>query len=437
MINSYNNEELLKIALQSGIISLSDMAEKLDAMERKEILEKHPYEIWESKDGRFRTYVVDKTMKGGRRLIVRTKLENLENAIVEDYKLNHEQRHQIYQLFDDWMDYARETNDLSLNSIDRYTNDFKKYIMETNFAKRDIKSITEDDIICFMESLVIGKNEEEKLTRKCFTNIKIVVNGIFTYAKSRKKIKCISVRDTLQNIKFSDRHFKYSIKKDSEEVYSDEEINKLVNHIIDSHINMRYKGTRELGILFIALTGIRIGELVTLKTSDEENGKLYIQRTLTKGKIDGKTTWYEKDYPKTVESMNGIELNDSAIEVWNWIRKINMKNGIFSEYMFYEEKFGRLKLCHFERTLRRLCKEVDIPYKSLHKLRKTYSSILFANDVDKKTIQSQMRHRSFKTTEAHYLFSTRSREYVREQINQADIIKIKNREKDLIMSNFG
>ena len=47
-----------------------------------------------------------------------------------------------------------------------------------------------------------------------------------------------------------------------------------------------------------------------------------------------------------------------------------------------------------------------------------------------------MRHRSFKTTEAHYLFSTRSREYVREQINQADILKIKDREP-ILLSNYG
>ena len=405
-------------------------------MERKEILNNHPYKVWQGKDGKWKTFLVDSTKKEGRRQVARATKESVEDAIVEDYKLNHEQRHKVYQLFEDWMGYAREVNDLSLNSIDRYTNDFNKYIRNTKFAERDIKSITEDDVIDFMESLVVGKEEKDKLTRKCFTNIKIVVNGIFTYAKSKKRINCVSVRDTLQNIKFSDRHFKYSIKKDSEEVYSDEEINKLVNYIVDSYLNMRYKKTRELGILFIVLTGIRIGELLTLKTTDEDNGKLYIQRTLTKGKVRGKTTWFEKDYPKTIESMNGIELNDSAIEIWNWIRKQNMKNGIFSEYMFYEEEFGRLKICHFERTLQRLCKETGIPYKSLHKLRKTYSSILFANDVDKKTIQSQMRHRSFKTTEEHYLFSTRSREYVREQINQADILKIKDREQ-MLLSSYG
>lgn len=414
---------------------MNDIAENLKAMERKEILNNHPYKVWQGKDGKWKTFVVDTTKKEGRRQIARATLESVQNAIVEDYKLNHEQRHKVYQLFEDWMEYSKETNDLSLNSIDRYTNDFNKYIKNTGFADRDIKSITENDIIDFMNLLVKGKVEDEKLTRKCFTNIKTVVNGVFTYAKSEKKIKCVSVRDTLQNIKFTDRHFKHYIKKDSDEVYTDEEINKLVNHILGSYANIKYRKTRELGILFLVLTGIRIGELLTLKTNDEENGRLYIQRTLTKGKVNGKTLWFEKDYPKTVDSMAAIELNDSAIEVWNWIRKTNMKNNITSEYVFYEEEFGRLKICHFERTLRRLCKEVGIQYKSLHKLRKTYSSILFANDVDKKTIQSQMRHRSFKTTENHYLFSTRNRNFIREQINQADIIKIKDRKQALLASH--
>lgn len=411
------------------------MAEKLDAMERKEILEKHPYKIWEGKDGKWKTFLIDTTKKEGRRQVARATLESVQDAIVEDYKLNHEQRHQIYQLFEDWMDYSRKTDDLSLNTIDRYTNDFDKYIKPTKFANRDIKSITEEDLVDFIESLAVGKKGKEKLTMKCFTNIKTVVNGIFTYAKSKKRIKCISSKNALQNIKIADRHFKYTIKKDSEEVYSDDELNKLVNYIVHSYVNMRYKRTRELGILFIALTGIRIGELVTLRVADEENGKLYIQRTLSKGKINGKTTWFEKEYPKTVESMGSIELNDSALEVWNWIKKTNFKNGINNGYMFYEEELGRLRICHFESALRKLCKEAEIPYKSIHKLRKTYSSILFENEVDKKTIQSQMRHKNFKTTESHYLFSMRSRKFKREQLNQADIIKIKDREQTMLASN--
>lgn len=418
----------MKYALNNGIINMCDIAENIDAMERREILEKHPYNIWQGKDGKFRSHVKDDTKKEGRRLIARTTKDSLEQAIIDDYKSNHEQRTKIYQLFDDWMKHARQTDSLSLNTIDRYTNDFDRFFRQTDFGKRDIQTITESDILKFLKDTVMYR-EDDKLSKKCYTNIKIVLNGIFTYTKSETLYKCISSSDALKNFKIADRHFKHTIHKDSEQVYTDDELNKLVDHIVNSFINRKYKKTRELGILFTVLTGIRVGELQTLKMTDEDNGKLYIQRTASKGKDEnGKTIYFVKDYPKTVESMNGIELTDSALEVWNWIKKVNLTNGVKSEYIFYEEKFGRLRTCHFERTLRRLTKEVNIPYKSIHKLRKTYSSLLFANDVDKKTVQSQMRHKSFATTEKHYIFSMRNREYNREQLNKADIINIKQRE---------
>ena len=120
---------------------MNDIAENLKAMERKEILNNHPYKVWQGKDGKWKTFLIDNTKKEGRRQVARATKESVEDAIVEDYKKNHEQRHKIYQLFEDWMEYAKEVNDLSLNSIDRYTNDFNKYIKDTKFAERDIKSI--------------------------------------------------------------------------------------------------------------------------------------------------------------------------------------------------------------------------------------------------------------------------------------------------------
>lgn len=423
----------MKYALNNGIINMRDIAEDIDAMERREILEKHPYNIWQSKDGKFRTHVKDTTKKEGRRLIARTTRESLEQAIVEDYRLTHEQRTKIYQVYEDWIEHARATDDLSLNTIDRYRNDFEKFYKDTDFAKRDIQTITDADILQFLKDTVINRADGEKLTQKCYTNIKTVLHGIFTYARSETDYKCISSRDAIKNFKISDRHFKYTIQKDSEQVYTDDELNKLVDHIVKNYLNRRYRGTRELGILFTVLTGIRVGELSTLMPADEDMGKLYIQRTASKGRDEhNQLIHFVKDYPKTPESMNGIELTDSALEVWNWIKKQNFLNGIQSEYVFYEEKVGRLRVCHFERTLRRLTKEVNIPYKSIHKLRKTYSSLLFEADVDKKTVQSQMRHKSLSTTEKHYIFSMRNRNFKRAQLNNADVINIKQREKVLM-----
>lgn len=425
-----SKNELLKLALQNDIINIDDIAKNVNAMEDKKILDKHPYKIWRGKDGKYRTYVSDDTKREGRRLIARATEESINEAIIQDYNDNHEQRVKIHQVFNDWMKFAREYGSLSLGTISRYENDFNRFLKSTTFVNMDIRTVTEIDIIRLLKNIVRNRNGNDKITQKCFGNIKILINGIFTYAKSEAEIECISIKNALQNFKLSSVNFKHTIKKDSEQVYSEEEINKLIEHILSLYINRRRSSTRELGILFTILTGIRAGELVTLKVSDEENGKLYIQRTESKGKDEnGRTVTFIKDYPKTVESMNEVVLSESAIEVWNWIKKLNHINGIKSEFMFYEEEIGRLHEHNFRTTLENLCKECNIPFKSIHKIRKTYSSMLFDNDVDKKIVQSQLRHRSFETTERYYLFSTRSKEYKRNQINNADIINIKDREE--------
>lgn len=54
-----NNEELLKYAVDNGMIDLSCVQEQIEMNKRKELLEKHPYKIWEGKDGKWYTYLPD------------------------------------------------------------------------------------------------------------------------------------------------------------------------------------------------------------------------------------------------------------------------------------------------------------------------------------------------------------------------------------------
>ena len=55
-------------------------------------------------------------------------------------------------------------------------------------------------------------------------------------------------------------------------------------------------------------------------------------------------------------------------------------------------------------ALKRACKACSIPYRSSHKMRKTYSSTLNIEGADGKFIQSQLGHASYVTTQAHYLY---------------------------------
>lgn len=414
----------MKYACNLGIIQTSKVADDVKNMERKQILSNHPYKIWTASDGRIKTYLTDESKKNGRRLIARENRDKIEDVIVENYNKNVKERYKIYQLFNDWMQFARTEETLSLSTISRYENDYERFLKETKFVERNILSITEMDVIKFLKSLVRSHKGEDKITRKCFTNIKIVLNGIFSYARTEREIECISISDALKNFKMADHYFKYNLKKDSEEVFNDDEVVVMINYIINLYTQLRCNRTRELGVLFALLTGIRVGELVTLKASDEENGKLYLRRTESKGKDEnGRTFIYIKDYPKTVESMSGIELTESAVEIWNLIKKLNYVNKVKSNFMFYEEDYGRLHEYHFKSTIKKICRDCGIPFRSMHKLRKTYSSTLFANGVEEKIVQQQMRHKDSKTTHKHYEFSIRNREYKREQLNKADIIQ--------------
>ena len=417
--------------MNSGIIDISDILDNVERMKNERILAEHPYEIWEASDGRIKTYLSDETKKNGKRLIAKATREKIEKAIIEDWKKNHEERYKIFQLFNDWMTFSKEDDDISPGTIDRYKNDFDKFIRNSDFSMMDIHTITENDVFKFLKSVVTSR-KDDKISKKCLRNIKIVINGVFTFAKSERDITCIPIAESLKNFKLSDRLFKHTVRKDSDEVYSDDEIETIAKHIIKIYINRLHTSTRELGILFTLLTGIRVGELVTLKRSDEDSGILYVQRTESKCKGNGGMKYFVKEYPKTVGSMSGVELSDSAIIVWNWIKKINLINGVKSEFIFFEEEFGRLKSYHFVRPLQRICKECGIPFRSIHKLRKTYASILFANNVEEKIVQSQMRHRDIATTHRHYEFSVRNREYKRKQINNADVINVKKIEKDIL-----
>ena len=57
---SLSNAELLKYAIENGIINPALVQEQIEMQKRKELLEKHPYKITCGKDGRWSTYLPDK-----------------------------------------------------------------------------------------------------------------------------------------------------------------------------------------------------------------------------------------------------------------------------------------------------------------------------------------------------------------------------------------
>jgi len=73
------------------------------------------------------------------------------------------------------------------------------------------------------------------------------------------------------------------------------------------------------------------------------------------------------------------------------------------EYMFISPATGkRMKAESFSDKLEKICKYIDIPVKRLHKMRRTYASMLLDAGIPESIITNQMGHTDIATTRGYY-----------------------------------
>ena len=89
---SMSDTELLKFAIEHGMIDTALVQEKIEMHKRKEILDKHPYTIWQGKDGKWRTYIPDENK--GRKLVKRNTQQAIEEYVIKYWESNSEEETQ-------------------------------------------------------------------------------------------------------------------------------------------------------------------------------------------------------------------------------------------------------------------------------------------------------------------------------------------------------
>lgn len=404
------DNELLKYAVDNGMIDLSYVQEQIEMNKRKELLEKHPYKIWEGKDGKWYTYIPDESKNDERRLIKRTNLTSLENIVIAHWKKIGE-IHTLKSTFYEWLNEKLKYGEIEKNTYDRYETDFNRFFNH-GFEDTNIKNITEDVLEDFIKTTINEKN----LTSKAYSGMRTLIIGIFKYAK-KHKYSDISIHIFFGDLNLSKRIFTKKVKCAEKEVFTEQEIKLMVQYI-----NSKTPKAREFGILLAIYTGMRPGELSALKPSDikKDNRTIHIQRSEVKYKgNDGKTVIDVKNFPKSDAGDRYLLLNDKAFDVTKKILRLNP----FGEYLFQDEKtHKRITENGFNHKLSRICSSVGIPVRTMHKLRKTYGTTLIDHGVDDSIITEQMGHADIKTTRQYYYYSNQSNAEKLEQLNRACII---------------
>lgn len=398
---SMSDAELLKFAIENGMLDTALVQERIEMQKRTELLGMHNYDIWQGTNGKWYTYIPDD--QKGRVLKKRTSQKAIEDLVVEYYRQK-EEIHYLEDVFNEWIDEKLSFGEIQKQTYDRYKTDFHRFFDKQNISKIDIRYISEEELELFVKNTIIKK----KLTNKAYAGLRTIVIGTFRYAK-KKKYTNISITQFFGDIDISKKAFKKKIVKDEESVFTNDEVNKIAKYISDDPTIIN------LGILLAFQTGIRVGELAALKHSDVQGNILHINKTEVRYRgADNKYVFEVRESAKTDAGNRDVILGSDALQTIKSIKKLNP----FGEYMFMKDG-SRIKEKAFSVKITKICRYVGIEERSMHKARKTYATKLINANVDERIIIKQLGHTDISCTKNFYYYNDKSVEEAREQIEKA------------------
>ena len=376
-------------------------------MERKDILAQHKYAITVSTDKKgneiYSTYLPN---DDGTRLYRRrnTKAE-LENVILNFYC---EQQEAIYidNVFNEWIDRKLEFREIQKSTYDRYKNDYKRFFHTKSYpiTQKKFKNITTDDLEVFIKSAI----RDLSLSRKGYSNLRILLQGAFKYGK-RKNYTSLSISEFFGDLDLPKNIFQKKIIDKQKEVFMEDEIPIMLNYLRDN------PDIYNLGILLAFQTGLRVGELSSLKASDISKHTIKVRRTEVKYRDEnGKWILNINEHTKTDAGNRDLIIPSAAYETFKAIISLN-SNG---EYLF-EYKGKRIRGNTFNKRLNLICQKLGLPHRTMHKIRKTYGTTLIDAKVDEGFIKEQMGHSDITTTKKLYYFSNKTEKNKTIQIENA------------------
>lgn len=412
-----NNSDMamLKYAVENSILNVDDVRREIVKKENEKYLEMHNHKIWfDEKANQWMTYIDDPSAKRGFILKKRKKRADLENLIIEHYRVINE-KPKISDVFYEWLNLKFEYGEILPQTKTRYENDFKRFFpQDSPLCMKFMEDITETELEIFIKATI----KKHKLTRKTFNGLKIIIKGIFRYAHKRD-ITDIAISVFFDELDLSRNIFSVRHKKtDEEEVYSEEEIPVIKEYLLQKD------SLRHLGVLLVFVTGLRVGELAALKPEDlhlrERSGIIHVCRTevhYSEINEQGKRKNVVKvqESAKSEAGERNIIVNSFAVRILNRIKELNPDP---KEFLF-EENGKRIKIQGFSRVLERTCKALNIPFRSMHKIRKTYGTTLLDNQVIETLVARQMGHSDISTTKKYYHRNNKSQEHREEEIERA------------------
>ena len=375
------DEILLKKGLDYGLIDVGNLAEQVEDMDKRSFLEMHSQRIWQGNNGYWYTYLKD--FKGERRLVKKKTRDELDDTIIAYYRDGIE-KPTLRDLFDGWIKIKEEYGELKKQSITRYSDNFKEF-----YGKVE-KHISQNITDVWLEEYMKKRLVELHPPLRTWNNVKTITRGMFKWGKKRG-MTSLDINDFFNELEVSKKVLRKNESEDISQVFTDEETARILE------ICEEAGDLTSLGIELAACTGLRAGELVALKYSDFKDDILNVCRTEVCYKKDGKSVYEIQEATKGRDGFRTVVLSPDAMEIF---KRLKSKRDSITDYIFY----GRMHKGAFTNRLYRICEKLNIPKRSLHKLRKTYATKLIDANIPESIITSQIGHTDIRTTRDHYYY---------------------------------
>ncbi len=175
---------------------------------------------------------------------------------------------------------------------------------------------------------------------------------------------------------------------------------------------------------------MRVCEIVVLKHSDidYESKTIIVQRMENQYQevSDDNKSFGKCRYEVIEGNTKGrfgertVDLSDDALYILQILCDYYKSEGIVSEWLFVQKNGVRIHNRAMESHLKKYCKLADIPiFKSMHKIRSTYISLLRDAGMSFEKIAEEVGHQSVITTMNNYSFDVNSDEENRRILNNS------------------
>lgn len=234
-----------------------------------------------------------------------------------------------------------------------YHTSYKRFITD-EFGALDIRKITASIVKEYIQT----KTKELAPTKKSFYRFKGVLNLAFDYAVDPER-QYININPVPKKNRAFNKNCVDKVRNPEDKAFQPFEI-ELIKNTLWKRVNKLKYDVNGYAILFSIETGVREGEIPSLKWSDIYYDRIHIHSQQNDEMRDGKKVYYYNPTTKNEKgiSQNGryIPLSQNIKEILSELKTKQSKLGINSEWVFARENGEWTTTVAYSESLYKLCK---------------------------------------------------------------------------------